>query len=318
MTQKEALALADFLMESTKSKNKVTIPTHLRFDGWLSTALQLRKTIMSTFREMESTKKTQHIKTLTILKLRISDPIIRILSTLVSFCLNAKSIKMELEYPTQESVAYELMHQRRRVEANRNYRINFSQDYNNENKNINDDENDYNSLMVTEENVIKYMRQLFHTIAYLSNLEILFIRFIDFPMNVYKDYISMCFNLKTTNYKSFPSLKSLTFPIDNNNIQIYIQTEYWTMFKHFIHEHKLNKLTLLLDAELDNINVNLLLIQQTTNLFNQFCNVFIPTLLNRKYPLHTLGILAQSPMNVMTNDNINGYYNKGMCYSLIA
>ncbi len=53
MTQKEALALADFLVESTKPKNKVIIPIHLRFDGWLSTSSQLRKSIMSTFREME-------------------------------------------------------------------------------------------------------------------------------------------------------------------------------------------------------------------------------------------------------------------------
>ena len=181
MTAKEALALADFLVAQTKPKNKVVVPEHLRFDGWLSTSSQLRKSILSTFHEMERTKQTQHIRSLTILKLRISDSIIRILSTLVSFCNNATSVKLELEYPSTESVAFEMMHNRAANAFNMN----------DDNAELPEDM-DYNSLMVTEENVIKYMRQLFHTLSYLSKLKILYIRFIDFPHTVYQDYISMC------------------------------------------------------------------------------------------------------------------------------
>ena len=112
MTQKEALALADFLVAQTKPKNKIIIPEHLRFDGWLSTSTQLRKSILSTFAEMERKKETKHIKSVTILKLRITDSIIYILPTLISFCINTISIKMELEYPSIESIEYEMMHNR--------------------------------------------------------------------------------------------------------------------------------------------------------------------------------------------------------------
>ena len=158
---------------------------------------------------MERTKRVQHITSLTILKLRISNPIIRILSTLVSFCSHATSIKMELEYPTAETIQYELMHNR----ASFNNNDNNADD-------AGDTHDDFDSLMVTEENANKYFRQLFHTLSHLPNLEVLFLRLIDFPLSVYKDYITMCYDLEATNYKSFPSLKSLTFPIDHNSIQV--------------------------------------------------------------------------------------------------
>eukprot|EP01083_Nonionella_stella_P110779 324402_1 len=301
---KRTLALADFLVAQTKPKDKVIIPSHLRFDGWLSSASQLRRSIMSTFREMERTKHIEHIQTFTVLKLRVSDAIMRILPALVSMCSNTTSIKMELEYPSIESIQYEMMHNRALTTC----------------LNQNDDENevkdDHNSLMVTEQTVIKYMRQLFHIISCLAQLKILFIRLIDFPVTVYQDYISMCFDLKSTNYKSFPSLKALTFPVDNRNIQVFVQTEYWSLLKHFVHEHHLDRFTLLLDSDEDDNIIN------TTELFNQFCAVFIPTLLHRKYPLNSLGILAQSPLNVLTGNTMNDTYtegvNKGMCYSLIA
>ena len=209
MSHKEALALADFLVAQTKPKDTIIIPKHLRFDGWLSTARQLRKSILSTFYEMERTKRSQHITSLTILKLRISNPIIRILPTLVSFCSNATSIKMELEYPTAETIQYELMHNRASFNNN-----------NNSDDDAGDIGDDFDSSMVTEENANKYFRQLFHTLSHLPNLEVLFLRLIDFPLSVYKDYITMCYDLEATNYKSFPSLKSLTLPIDHNSIQV--------------------------------------------------------------------------------------------------
>ena len=210
MTHSEAVALADYLVEQTKPKSKEIISEHLRFDGWLSTASQLRKSIWSTFREMERTKNTQHIKTLTILKLRISDPIIRILPTLIQLCSSATSIKMELEYPSEASVEYEMIHQRA-ANANR-------ADMKLQTHESNAD--DYTSLMVTEQVAMKYMRQLFQTLSHLPQLEVLFVRLIDFPLRVYADYISMCFDLAATNHKSFPSLRSLTFPVDHNNIQV--------------------------------------------------------------------------------------------------
>ena len=122
--------------------------------------------------------------------------------------------------------------------------------------------------------------------------------------------------------------------------KVYIQTEYWAIFKHFIQEHHLERFTLLLDADMDD-DTNLFLVQATTNLFNRFCSVFIPTLLKRKYPLNSLGLLAQSPINVLSADyelwndvqNENNTDNeskengndididtikRGMCYSLIS
>ena len=215
MTQKEALALADFLVEQTKPKNKVVIPIHLRFDGWLSTASHIRKSILSTFREIERTKDTNHIQTLTILKLRISDPIVRILPTFVALCPNVKSIKLELEYPSAESVQFEMFHSRAAA-ANRAYynRSNEEEDHEGDN------EADFDTLMVTEDVAIKYMRQLFQTISSLPTLEILFIRLIDFPATVYADYISMCFDLKATNFKTLQSMNALTFPVDHNSIQV--------------------------------------------------------------------------------------------------
>ena len=84
-------------------------------------------------------------------------------------------------------------------------------------------------------------------------------------------------------------------------------------------------------------------VHRTINLFNRFCSLFLPTLLHRKTPLKSLGILAQSPSDVLSlsaehwngmiqNENLSKLYHEsngnginienqrkwGMCYSLIA
>lgn len=68
-----------------------------------------------------------------------------------------------------------------------------------------------------------------------------------------------------------------------------------------------------------NQNEDALRVEQITYYFNHFCEVFLPTLCQRKFSLTSLGILAQSPINVLSQGHNNdGNEQKGMCYRLIS
>ena len=102
--------------------------------------------------------------------------------------------------------------------------------------------------------------------------------------------------------------------------QVYSRAENWNIIEHFVHHHAFDKFTLLLDGDFDE-ETNLMAVHRTINLFNRFCSLFLPTLLHRKTPLKSLGILAQSPSDVLSlsaehwngmiqNENLSKLYNE--------